>query len=251
MAPGKRIILVYASRDEDWRHRLEDRLVVRTNDGERFPAGLSVEAWSDEYLAESALAPDTLRDEVENVAIMLFLVSDDLLSSACVRDESIASVLQSILLEEQSESHVFRVLVRPPSLFLGWLALPPKIAVTGDKALADFPPSLSDAELDQVADMVATLAGTPAKVETAPSGNVNSSNIDDRNEAAATGQTSAQPPERSNRPLTKGASRKSRQQPESPAPPGAGTVTLKRLSEFKIASSIPFLMNRQQRWLRA
>ena len=102
MAPGKRIILVYASRDEDWRHRLEDCLVVRTNDRERFPAGLSVEAWSDEYLAESARAPDTLRDEVENVAVMLFLVSDDLLGSPCVRDESIASVLQIILLEERS-----------------------------------------------------------------------------------------------------------------------------------------------------
>lgn len=251
-APGKRIILVYASRDDSWRQRLEDRLVVHANDRERFPAGLSVEAWSDEYLAESARAPDTLRDEVENVAVMLFLVSDDLIGSPCVRDESIASVLQSILLGEQSASHVFRVLVRLPTLFLGWLALPPEIVVTQDQALADFPLSLCDAELDRIADTAATLAGAPAKVKTAPSGNLNSSNIDGRNEAAATdqatGQTSAQTPEQTpeqlTRPLTKGASRKSRQQPESPAPSDAGTVPLTRLSEFKTASSIPFLMNR-------
>lgn len=74
-ASGKRIIPVYASPDDGWRQRLEDRFIARANDRERFPAGLSVEAWNDEYLAELAHAPDTLRDEVENVAVMLFLVS--------------------------------------------------------------------------------------------------------------------------------------------------------------------------------
>ncbi|ARO87886.1 hypothetical protein EBAPG3_008960 [Nitrosospira lacus] len=250
-ASGKRIILVYARQDDGWRQRLEERLVARANDRERFPAGLSVEAWSDEYLAESARAPDTLRDEFENVAIMLFLVSDDLLGSPCVRDESIAGVLQSILLEERSVSHVFRVLVRLSTYFPGWLALLPAIAATQDQALADFPPSLCDAELDRIADMVASLADTQGKVEMAPGGDSNSLNVDGRNEATAsnqaTEQPSAQTPGQPNRPLTKGASVKSRQsrrQPESPAPSATGTVPLARLSEFKTASSIPFLMNR-------
>lgn len=250
-ASGKRIILVYARPDDGWRQRLEERLVARANDRERFPAGLSVEAWSDEYLAESARAPDTLRDEFENVAVMLFLVSDDLLGSPCVRDESIAGVLQSILLEERSVSHVFRVLVRLSTYFPGWLALLPAIAATQDQALADFPPSLCDAELDRIADMVASLADTQGKVEMAPGGDLNSLNVDGRNEATAsnqaTEQPSAQTPGQPNRPLTKGASVKSRQsrrQPESPAPSATGTVPLARLSEFKTASSIPFLMNR-------
>ncbi len=244
---GKRIILVYASPDDSWRQRLQHRFVARSGDKERFPAGLSIEAWGQEYLVELPHSPEKLRGELRNVGAVLFLVSDDLFAvdSPWVRDKSLA---EQLLLGARSPLlHLYRILVRSSTFDLGWL-VSTKLLGPYDQALSDLPQEQCEVELDRIVDAVIIDAAANVTPNEVVTDSLNSFNISNRSDTVATKlaaeQPNAQTTEQLTQPPTKVASKAPNERPESRAASGAGTVPLTRLSEFKTADSIPFLMNR-------
>jgi WD40 repeat protein len=151
---GKKIILFYVKEDEAWKQRLQDRLVSRINDTERFPEGLSIEAWNDQQIEEMIHDPPRLQNEMRNAVYMLFLVSDDLLKSPYFRD--LAGMLQ-LSLGQPSTFRMLRVHLRPLVFSLDWLESTMLVGPE-DPPLADLPREQCDVELDRIADVVVVRA---------------------------------------------------------------------------------------------
>jgi hypothetical protein len=175
----KKIILFYAKEDETWKQRLQDRLVSRTNETERFPAGLIVESWSNEKLGELIRNPEQLHERMRNAVYMLFLVSDDLLKSPYFRD--FAGMLQ-LSLGQPSIFRMLRVHLRPLVFSLEWLE---SAVLLGPEspALIELSPEQCDAELDRIADAV--IARTAAAINIAPAENLDSLTAGHRNSGGA------------------------------------------------------------------
>jgi WD40 repeat protein len=157
---GKKFILFYAEEDEAWKQRLQDRLVARVNDTERFPAGLIVESWSNEKLGELIHSPEQLHERMRDAVYMLFLVSDDLLRSPYFRD--LAGMLQ-LSLGRPSSFRMLRVHLRPLVFSLDWLESAMLVGPE-DPPLADLPREQCDAQLDRIADAVIARAAAAVKV---------------------------------------------------------------------------------------
>lgn len=165
---------------------------------------------------------------------MVYLVSDDLLGSPLVRDKSLAEVLPGAT----PAFPIYCMLVRPATLDLGWLAWSAELLGPRDQALSELSQELCDAELDRITDAV--IMGTAANVtadEAEPADSPNNSNTDNRNKMAATKpateEATQQATEQANESFARGASKTSRQQPESRTAPDTSVVPLTRLSEFK------------------
>jgi WD40 repeat protein len=175
----KKIILFYAKEDEAWKQRLQDRLVSLTNETERFPAGLGLEAWNDQQIDEMIHDPPRLQDEMRNAVYILFLVSDDLLKSPYFRD--LPGMLQ-LSLGKPTIFRMLRVHLRPLVFSLDWLESAMLLGPESP-ALIELSPEQCDAELDRITDAV--IARAAAAINIAAAENLDSLTAGDRNSSGA------------------------------------------------------------------